>query len=458
MSRVFFISSNTTTDPYPVYPLGMAVVAGAVKTAGHQVRQFDTLAQGESMPLLLQQIRDFAPDLLAISLRNIDNVDSFSGDDGWYLQKIRDFIVAIRKEVSAPIVVGGPALTILPEEIADYLAVDYAVIGEGERSLPQLVADLAAGKEVPRLIQRNHPLPGDEFSSPLFEQNLVNFYLQQSGMVNLQTKRGCPHRCSYCSYPHLEGYNFRFRSPQLVVDELEKMQREHGVERVFFTDSVFNDPQKRYLVLVEEMLRRNLKMQWSAFFRPQGLSRQELALMKRAGLYALELGTDAGSDQTLAGLDKRLTFAEIIEVNQACLDQQLPAAHFVMFGGPDEDDASVAEGMKNMAQLGQSVVFAFSGIRIHPDAPLHQRAIADGLVTSESSLLKPIYYFSPLLDRKKMEKTIEDEFAKHRNRIFPPSKGMERMAVMKGFGFCGLMWDRLVRFPQPGTVEESRQR
>lgn len=452
MSRVFFISSNTTTDPYPVYPLGMAVVAGAVKMAGHQVQQYDPLAQGESMPQLLQQIRGFAPDLLAISLRNIDNVDSFSGDEGWYLQKIKNFIAELRQEVRVPIVVGGPALTILPEEIADYLDVDHAVIGEGELSLPQLVTDLAEGKEVPRLIQRNQPLPGNEFSTPLYDQELVSFYLQQSGMVNLQTKRGCPHRCSYCSYPHLEGYNFRFRSPQLVVDELEKVQREHGAERVFFTDSVFNDPQKKYLDLVEEMLRRDLGMQWSAFFRPQGLNREELALMKRAGLYALELGTDAGSDQTLAGLDKHLSFAEIIEVNQACLDEQLPAAHFVMFGGPDEDDASVAEGMRNMAQLGQSVVFAFSGIRIHPDAPLHQRAIADGLVSADTSLLKPVYYFSPLLDRKKMEKTIEEDFAKQRNRIFPPSKGMERMAVMKGFGFCGLMWDRLVRFPRKEAV------
>lgn len=447
MSRIFLISSNTTTDPYPVYPLGMAVVAGALQAAGHQVQQYDPLAQGESMPQMLRQIKGFAPDLLAISLRNIDNVDSFSGEDGWYLQKIKNFIAEIRQEVSTPIVVGGPALTILPEEIAEYLAVDHAIIGEGEHSLPRLVEDLADGKEVPQLIQRSQPLSGDEFSTPLFDQELVGYYLQQSGMVNLQTKRGCPHRCSYCSYPHLEGYHFRFRDPQLVVDELERLKLEHGVERVFFTDSVFNDPQQEYLKLVEEMLHRDLGMQWSAFFRPQGFGREELALMKRAGLYALELGTDAAADQTLDGLDKRLRFADILEVNRACLEEQLPAAHFVMFGGPDEDDASLSEGLQNMAQLGQSVVFAFSGIRIHPDAPLHKRAISDGIVSAETSLLKPVYYFSPMLDREKMEQTIEASFAGQRNRIFPPSKGMERMAVMKDFGFRGLMWDRLIRFP-----------
>lgn len=450
MSRVFLISSNTATDPYAVYPLGMAVVSGALKGAGHQVQQYDFLAYGQSLANLAEKIAAFSPDIIAISLRNIDNVDSFCGDDGWYLKEVRDLIRFVRGKIVVPIVVGGPALTILPEEIASYLGVDHAIIGEGERSLPQLVADLAAGKKVPQVIQRNEPLPGDHFSPPLYDSELIAFYLEQSGMANLQTKRGCPHRCSYCSYPHLEGFEFRFRSPRLVVDELEKLKREHGVERVFFTDSVFNDPRKEYLKLVEEMLNRDLGMGWSGFFRPQNLDRKELALMKRSGLYALELGTDAASDQTLAGLDKRLTFADVLKVNQACLDEQLPAAHFVMFGGPDEDDASVAEGLNNMAQLGQSVVFAFSGIRILPDAPLYQRAIKDGVITADTPLLKPIYYFSPQLDREKMEEKIEASFAGNRNRIFPPSKGTERLMVMKDFGFRGLMWDRLVRFPASG--------
>ncbi len=446
MSRVFFISSNTMTEPYPVYPLGMAVVSGALTRAGHEVQQYDALAHNYPLSQLQQQIKNFAPDVLAISLRNIDNVDSFSGEDGWYLKEVKELIADIRQVINAPVVVGGPALTILPEEIAAYLQVDHAVIGEGECSMPQLVEALSAGENVPQLIQRNEPLPGNHFSPPLYRHDMVNYYLQQSGMVNLQTKRGCPHRCSYCSYPHLEGFEFRFRSPKLVVDELERLKREHGVERIFFTDSVFNDPHKEYLNLVEEMLNRGLGMGWAAFFRPQHLDQKELALMKRAGLYALELGTDAASDQTLTGLDKKLTFADIFAVNQACLDEQLPAAHFVMFGGPDEDDASVEEGLKNMSQLGQSVVFAFSGIRIHPEAPLYQRAISDGIINLNTSLLKPIYYFSPKLDREKMEVEIEKSFSGHRNRIFPPYKGAERLEVMKSFGFRGLMWDYLIQF------------
>ena len=448
MSRVFFISSNTSTDPYPVYPLGMAVVAGAMKDAGHEVQQYDWLVSGEDLTPMFVAMERFAPDMVSISIRNIDNVDSFSGAEGWYLRKIKELVDSLRGKVKVPIVVGGPAMTIMPEAIAEYLDVDHAVVGEGEHSLPALAADLVAGKELPRVIERRPPLDGDHFAPPLFEPELVEYYLKHSGMVNLQTKRGCPYRCSYCSYPHLEGTTFRVRNPKLVVDELERLQREHQVERVFFTDSVFNDPQGRYLEVCEEMIRRQLDMQWAAFFRPQGMGREELALMKRSGLYALELGTDAGADKTLAGINKNLTYADIFAVNEACLAEHLPAAHYVMFGGPDEDEGTVLEALENMKCLGASVVFAFSGIRIHPGAPLHQRAIDDGVISADTSLLKPVYYFSPRVDQRWMEEKLEQGFAGSKTRVFPPSEGLKRIAVMKDFGFRGLLWDQLVRFPR----------
>jgi radical SAM superfamily enzyme YgiQ (UPF0313 family) len=419
-----------------------------MQRTGHTVKQYDWLVGGEDLTPMFVEIERFAPDMLSISIRNIDNVDSFSGAEGWYLEKIRDLVAALRARVKVPIVVGGPAMTIMPEAIAEYLEVDHAVVGEGERSLPALAEDLAAGRKMPRVIARRPPLEGDQFAAPLFESDIVNYYLKHSGMVNLQTKRGCPYRCSYCSYPHLEGTSFRVRNPQLVVDELERLQREHQVERVFFTDSVFNDPQGRYLEVCEEMIRRELNIRWAAFFRPQGMGREELALMKRSGLYALELGTDAGADKTLAGINKNLTYADIFAVNDACIAERLPAAHYVMFGGPDEDENTVLEALDNIQRLGASVVFAFSGIRIHPGAPLHQRAIDDGVISAGTSLLEPVYYFSPKVDHEWMEQELERSFAGKKTRVFPPSEGLKRIAVMKDFGFRGLLWDQLVRFPK----------
>ena len=74
------------------------------------------------------------------------------------------------------------------------------------------------GEAVPRLTVGAAPLPGPEQGSPLLTRELVDFYVAQTGMVNLQTKRGCPHDCVYCTYPSLEGKRFRPRSAGLVAE------------------------------------------------------------------------------------------------------------------------------------------------------------------------------------------------------------------------------------------------
>ncbi|AMV72131.1 B12-binding domain-containing radical SAM protein [Desulfuromonas carbonis] len=448
MSRIFCLSSNVTTEPYPVYPLGMAVIAGALSRSGHEVRQFDFLVSGCSEQALLDAVTEFGPEFICLSLRNIDNVDSFSAENAWYVGQARRLVELLRSVSRAPVIVGGPGFSILPEEILAYLGADHGVVGEGEGAVCSLVADLAAGKTAPALLAGSPPLAGGAQGGPLLCRELVDYYVEQTGMVNLQTKRGCPHDCVYCTYPSLEGKRFRPRSAGAVVDDIEQIGRDFGVKGFFFTDSVFNDARGEYLELAEEILRRNLEISFSAFFRPQGIGRRELALLKRAGLHAAELGTDAASDTTLAGIDKGFTFADVFEVNRACVAERIPAAHFIIFGGPDETMATVAEGLDNIASLEHCAVFAFSGIRILPGTRMLERAIADGIITAGAPLLMPVYYFSPLLDPEGMNAAILKSFQGRRDRIFPPSEGQVRMSVMRRFGFRGLLWDRLIAFPR----------
>jgi lipid biosynthesis B12-binding/radical SAM protein len=446
MKRVLLLSANITTEPYPVYPLGLAVIAAALVAAGHVVEQFDFLAAGESEEELSARIAAFAPDYACLSLRNLDNCDSLSATG--YPAIAKRLVAVIREKSGVPVIIGGPAFSILPEELLAYTGADYGIVGEGERLLCELIRDLEQGKTPPRLLRSNGLLSGAEIGAPLYSQEMIDFYLAKSGMLNLQTKRGCPHGCIYCSYPSLEGERYRCRDPQEVVDDLARVKAEHGVESFFFTDSVFNDSAGHYLNVVEEILRRDLAVRWCCYLRPEGVGRAEIALMKRAGLYAVELGTDAACDTTLAALGKGFTFADALAVNRACVAERLPCAHFVMFGGPDESMATVAEGLANLAQLEHAVVFAFSGIRILPGTPLLARAIKDGLVDADSSLREPVYYQSPALDGEVMNAMITAAFRKRRDRVFPPAEMQKRLAIMYRFGYRGLLWDTLIKFPK----------
>ncbi len=447
MKRVLLVSANITTEPYPVYPLGLAVIAAALAGAGHEVEQFDFLASGESEELLSARITAFAPDYVCVSIRNLDNCDSLSVT--CYPENARRIVTAIRKGSSAPVIVGGPAFSIMPEELLAFTGADFGIVGEGERLVCDLIRDLSHGKTPPSLLRSERLLQGGEMGSPLYSDQMIPFYMEKSGMINLQTKRGCPHGCIYCSYPTLEGNRYRCRDPKEVVNDLERAKTEHGVESFFFTDSVFNDSDGHYLDVVEEIIHRGLSLRWCCYMRPEGVGRGEIALMKRAGLYAVELGTDAASDTTLRSLGKGFTFADALEANRACVAERLPCAHFVMFGGPGETLETVAEGLRNLEQLEHTVVFAFSGIRIFPGTPLLARAVRDGILREGASLRDPVYYQSPGVDVQIMNEMIMEAFRNRRDRIFPPSEGQERLSIMHRFGYRGLLWDSLIKFPSP---------
>ncbi len=444
MSNILLIASNVTIEPYPVYPLGMAVIASALQTKGHYVSQIDFLASGESEPLIIKKIGEIAPNFIGISIRNIDNVDSMASDSEWYLDQTRKLVTLIKKETQVPIIIGGPAFSIMPEVILEYVGADYGIAGEGEKEICRLVSSLENKIEVPKIIKGKKLLRATEICSPLFEKELVKYYMDNSGMINFQTKRGCPHNCLYCTYPSLEGNKFRPGDPKRVVNDILKIQKDHNVNSFFFTDSVFNDAAGHYLEFAEELISMDAGIRWAGFFRPQGMDRNDIRLLKRSGLYAMEVGTDAASDITMNGINKGFCFDDVMNFNQACVEEGMPLAHFVIFGGPGETEATVNQGLDNMNKLERCVVFAFSGIRILPGTGLQAKAIEDGIISTDMSLLKPVYYFSNEIEPEEMNKTIESRFKNRPDRLFPPSENQMRVRALNVFGIHGLLWDMLI--------------
>ncbi|WP_027177359.1 lipid biosynthesis B12-binding/radical SAM protein [Maridesulfovibrio hydrothermalis] len=444
MASIFLISSNTNIEPYPVYPIGMSVIAGALQQAGHEVIQYDMLAHSSSLEILHEKIMAVRPDYVGISIRNVDNVDSFTSHTNKYIFKVRQIVETVKKQ-NIPVIAGGAGFSLLPDEILDYIGADYGIVGEGEMKMVRLIKLLEKGGNAPRIYGPEEGLSGGNIKFPLWSPELLKYYIAESGVANVQTKRGCEHCCAYCTYPYLEGRKMRLRPPEKVVDEIE-MLCSYGADNLFFTDSVFNDRSGHYLQVAEEIIRRRLDIKWCAFFQPQPIESDEIDLLKRSGMQAMEVGTDATSDTTLKGLHKSFTFDEVMDFNEKCVAKKVPCAHFVIFGGPDESMETVHEGIENMNKLRSCVVFPFSGIRMHKGTPLFTRAVKEGVIRSGQSLLEPVYYFSPLLDKDEMNDALIKGFKKRRDRLFPPDEGQQRINIMKKFGFRGILWDQLIKF------------
>jgi radical SAM superfamily enzyme YgiQ (UPF0313 family) len=447
--KILLISANTATAPYPLFPLGLAMIARALRQAGHTVALHDWLQNGQNPATLRADIERFGPALIGISIRNLDSTNMVR--EQRYAGMARDVVQAARAASAVPIVLGGSGFSILPERLLQETGADYGIVGEGERLVVDLAADLARGICPATRILRGPPsLVGAAIPSADYDPDVMSFYLAKGGsMASVQTKRGCGYHCLYCSYPLLEGRALRPRDPVEVVNDMEHLVKNRGARYVFFTDSVFNDPDGHYRTIVEEMLRRNVTIPWMAFMRPTGLDRAILADMKRTGLSAVEVGADAPSDATLRGLGKDFRFADVRDCNGLLIEADIPAAHYFMFGGPGETPETVAEGIENLRSLHRTVCFIFLGIRIFPGTPLETLARREGVIRPDQDLLDPAYYVSPAVDRDWLHRQLTEAFAGDTLRLFPTDEQEAKIAWLHEMGYAGPIWDMLLRERPP---------
>jgi radical SAM superfamily enzyme YgiQ (UPF0313 family) len=452
--RIFLVSVNREVTPDPVAPLGISYIAGAARAQGHEVALLDLCFSKDIEGDIDLAVRRFEPDLIGISIRNVDNLTYPASVS--YLGEIRAAAAALARASRAPIVAGGAGFSIFPERLLAELGIEYGVIGEGEETFCLLARYLGEGAGVPRLpnlIRRGESAAGVRGQAAPFAGNgrparglLENArYLELGGTANLQTKRGCPFRCIYCTYPHINGTSLRLRSPAEVVDELASMVGA-GLDEVFFVDDVFNWPHDHAMEICAEIAVRKLRVGWTCFATPLGMTPELARAMKQAGCRGVELGTDSASPAMLQSLGKPFDLEDIRGASRACCEAGLPAAHYLIFGGPGESAKSMAETFAFFDDLKPRAVLAFVGVRIYPNTPLHGIAVSDGVIAQEDDLLLPRFYISPRIGKDELTAAVGSR-ARARPNWVVPALGIRSdpalLALLRRAGRRGPLWDLL---------------
>jgi len=329
---------------------------------------------------LERAVTDFGPEVIGLSLRNVDNV-AYPNTHS-YLPFYRKVVSHLRKLTSAPIVLGGSGFSLMPLQILNNLEADYGIMGEGEIPLVRFLDQLERGQsldQVPGVITSHSskppkPIPPQRFSiqdiiMPRREKLNNEAYLRFGGMGNVQTKRGCGFSCVYCTYPLIEGKEIRLRSPKQVGEEIQQLY-DQGVDTVFMVDNVFNFPPHHAQSICKELLQRNLEVKWSCYLHPQFVTESLLSLMKESGCTGVEFGTDAGSDTVLKRLGKSFTKEEVRRASELCHKVELPSCHSLVFGGPGESKETLLETLALMDEVSPTAVIAMVGIRLFPGTKL----------------------------------------------------------------------------------------
>ena len=442
--NILLVSANVASTPYCVYPLGASMVAAALRREGHRVTLFDLLRRDQSMDAVREEVRRVAPDLVGVSIRNVDNVNLLN--EHRYIDVVAEMVRAIRAETAAKIVLGGSGFSVMPGPVLRAVGADYGIVGEGERAFAAFVREAEAGRYPPAPIVR---APGDLSGAGIpaadYDDDLMAFYLRQGNIAPVQTKRGCAHACAYCTYPVLEGRAVRAREPEAVADDVERLV-DMGARYIFFTDSVFNDETGQYRALIRTFRDRGLQVPWTAFFKPSDeMDGAIIDAMRETGLRAAEIGSDAPSDATLRGIGKGFTFEDVDRCNALFLDRGVSTAHYFMFGCPGETPETVREGVANLLRLKRTAIFVFLGVRILPHTGIERIAVREGLIREGQDLLDPVYYLSPRVDRAWMEETLKAAFAGHRHIVYPPDALDAQLHALLRMGYTGALSDLLIK-------------
>ncbi len=445
MKKVLLVNVNTEKAPYPVPPIGMCIIAQSIEDS-YAVEVYDGMFdEGRSLQALVTR---FQPDYIGCSIRNIDSMSIQTRD--FFLDKVKEvFIEPLKKYSSAPIVLGGSGFSVYPYETLDYLDIDYGIIGEGEETFKELLLALenhtdlslirgAACRNFPeelKLKKLTSPHPKAKYHSGIFKYIDFTAY-EERGAYSIQTKRGCAHKCIYCTYPVIEGKRFRSRTAVDIVDEIQSVYNKLGNICFEFVDSTFNDPKGHAEAICHEIIARNLKVRLRTMgINPDNTSEELFLLMKEAGFSQIDSTPDTASAVMLKNLGKNFTLVRLKEMAVQLMKVNIPTMWFFVFGGPGETYQTIDETFSFIEEFisEKDLVYIATSLRIYPNTKLYDIALEEKMITMEDNLLKPVFFENPQFPHEEISRYLREKIGKKHNILFTsdarPSPEMMQQAM-----------------------------
>jgi anaerobic magnesium-protoporphyrin IX monomethyl ester cyclase len=338
--RVLLLSTPHPLEESPLPPLSLTYLAGALAQEGLEVRILDFLVTHYHPKKLRRELEEYRPQLVGATCVTLN-------------YPIARRMLKLCKAFDPHIftVVGGPHVTFaLEETLLSSPWIDAVVIGEGERTLVELARAVAEDKDIhqvsglasvdggmvvktsPRALIENL----DQLPLPARELLPMARYRALGMPSTVITSRGCPYRCIFCSGHRMFGPRVRFRSPGLVVDEIERLQRDFGLAKINIVDDTFTLNHNHTRAVCQEMLRRNLQMKWSVFARVDRISEDLAQLMNRAGCDWVLFGVESADEGILKTIKKGTTPEDVRRGVKIAAEAGINVFNSFIFGLPGE--------------------------------------------------------------------------------------------------------------------------
>jgi radical SAM superfamily enzyme YgiQ (UPF0313 family) len=313
-------------------PLGILYLASYVRRSldGLTLRATDGLLRGTQATY--DEIVAFEPDILGVSVYTAVAMGGYE-----LINRVKRVLPKVR------VVVGGPHATALPEDVLGRSAADVVAIGEGEITFTELVRlhlergdwhqdDLAAidgiAYRLGGVVVRTRPRAyiADLDTIPLPARDLLPlsdyrgyYFRQRTPEYPMIFTRGCPFQCNFCAEEVWKQTKpvgmFRWRSARNVVDEMEELHTNYGINEIQDVSDEFNGHLGNSLAICEEKMRRNLDIPWKTLLRVHPMPEKLVKALAESGCWQVSIGIESGNPETVKGIGKRFTMEQLY----ACL-------------------------------------------------------------------------------------------------------------------------------------------
>jgi radical SAM superfamily enzyme YgiQ (UPF0313 family) len=410
--RILLVQSFTPALA-PVFPLGLASITSSL-LPDHQVEICDPNIEEKGLETLKTSVREFQPDIIGLSLRNVD-----TGQSTVPISFVNDFAAALRMIKSlAPdtlIIAGGAGFSIFGRELMErFQELDAGVFLEGETTVREILSHRDQLDKVKGIFLRSSgdviftgknpfvdpnglPIPYRGYHLPAYAKKCGE-YADSLYAVGVQSKRGCLYRCAHCTYPYLEGNSLRLRSPSKVVDEIEYLTTQN-IDKLFIVDSVFNQPYDHALSICEEIIKRRLDVSWSAYFRDDLLDERLMKRAEEAGCTLFELSPDGLTDRAMKVLKKGLSIEQVLKTARLLAQSERSSVVYNFLRNlPDEDLQEKVRGRETIKRIVEICGEKMDGyhpnlsrIRVYPHTAIYELALQKKIISESTDLLHPVF-------------------------------------------------------------------
>ena len=403
--NILLLQAYNGKDEPALYPLGLNCIARVLNQ--HNVKVFDPNISERPDEELYELLRKFHPRVVGISIRNIDSTNKRRVV--FYYDHVHRMIDIVKNVIGneAIIIAGGPGFSIFARSIMENeTRIDIGVLSEAEDTFPQLLLHLQKPEQVKNVFYRRNGdvvfsgekgfLDKDRLSS-LCDYQDASRYKHIKNSVGIETKRGCVLDCIYCVYGFLNGKHYRLKNPQHVVNEIESLGEKHQINEFTFVDSTFNVPVDHAQAICKELIKRNIKIHWSAWFHDKYLTYDFVDLARQAGCQKFIMSPDGFSDDILKRLGKSQRKIDILQGYHILKSLDGIEICYNFFKNPPGQTWISLMNMiyfclKGKWQLRNKIHFEFNSIRIEPNTKLYEISVKEGIVSKKDNLLYPVKY------------------------------------------------------------------